>query len=179
MVGEIPHSSAEMMDGVCRHYLSFSLGPQFSLCRPPLQAQLILGRHLCGIEHNDDTADGVLPTIRVWHIAEDGLGSVPARQQGWRLRRTPCTNRWRAESLEWRRRRARCWLRIMRSAAPAGGSLNATSSDDATSRCEGWIESVLKALSRLLCVLLGAHDPTSAVLTTNPTWIHFCGHQAC
>ena len=49
--------------------------------------------------------------------------------------RTPWTKRWKADSFEWVSKRRRCWLRMSLSAPPAGGSLNATSSEYVTSRC--------------------------------------------
>ena len=79
--------------------------------------------------------------MRTQYSAHSSNGShtlqQPARsQKGKRMAVRACwIKRWKALRRAWRSRRCRCRFRIICSAAPAGGSLNATSSAFTTSRC--------------------------------------------
>ena len=76
------------------------------------------------------------------------MAATPCKNLCWphmaeRVAERACwMKRWKALRRAWRSRRCRCRFRIICSAAPAGGSLNATSSAFTTSRCEsGMIQS--------------------------------------
>lgn len=110
---------------------------------------------------------GVSIRCAVWCVCQDPL--------------TCCMNRWKLESRVKVMSRCRCWLRMSCSAAPAGGSLKATSSAWATSR---WC-AALGGGGMELCdtdvrgVHMHSHEDACALGTIQAMSVSTCRHMAC